>query len=103
MSRKLLIASALLVLVGLMLILYSSPALRLGLGFSGALGATFTSGNRTFTFTGIRNATGFAGGQFAGRGIGALTTLETLVGVGFVSVGLVLEVIIILLYQAKKE
>ena len=117
MSRKILVLSTVLLIVGVAVLIYADPLARLSLGVGGAPGRTVgfsVSVTRTFTFN---NSTitispgsgGFAGG-FPGGGFvtgrGATNTngtIETLVAMAILGVGLVLEVVTIFLWQGQPK
>ena len=96
MTSKLLIASILLIVVGLALLVYTNTYIRVETGTTpGFTGVTTFARTGTFTgfpgnFTGFGNFTRTAGE--AARG--ALTTngIESLVGLGLVAGGVILEV-----------
>ena len=93
MVSKLVLASVALVAVGLGLIVVSDPLLRVVTGTggftpgAGGFTGNFTRGNFTSgQFTALRRGGG------GGFGLGSLTALESLAGIGLVGAGLLLEV-----------
>jgi hypothetical protein len=121
MDRRLLIVSTLLVLCGFLLMAYSDPAARAGLGLSNPTVTTPTfprnvtgifpgNGTGTFsftfsrTFTGTRSFTFPSGGVTVARGGGGVvisttTQEEALGGLGLVAVGILLEVFTLFLWE----
>jgi hypothetical protein len=101
MSRKILVVSLVLLVVGLGVLVYSDPLARLSFGASRS-GFPVTSFTRstTFTFTG-GNFTIPSGGLPGRSGLLGGTTAEvaTLVAIAVVAVGLVLEVLALLMWQ----
>jgi hypothetical protein len=108
MSRKLLILSTVLLLVGVAILVYADPLARLSLGgapgritFNNSITRTFTFGNSTVT---VPPGSGtFPGGGFVGRVGDTNGQLETLVALAILAVGIVLEVVTVLLWQSKPK
>jgi hypothetical protein len=101
-----------LLLAGVVLLLYADPLARVSLGVSSStfsftsVTRTFTTGTRTVTFSpgsGNFTAGSFPAGGFAGRSVNTNGTIETLVAIGLVGVGLVLEVMTIFLWQGQQK
>lgn len=110
LSRRLLIVSTVLVLGGLLLLAYSDPAVRVNLGGATGGSTTFTfTGNRTFNpnVTRIFTFNGTGGLPTGGLSRGGVTStdtqIETYVGLGLLSVGLLLEVFTIFLWQGPAK
>ncbi len=113
MSRKILLLSTVLLLAGVALLLYADPLARLSLGvssptfsFTSSVTRTFTTGSRTVTFSpgsGNFTAGSFPTGGLAGRSVNTNGTIETLVAIALVGVGLVLEVMTIFLWQGQQK
>jgi hypothetical protein len=107
-SRRILILSAVMVILGLAALIYVDPLARLSFGATAGrvftanstrtfTGGTFTFGNRTISVT---PGSGVPG-AFAARGVDSTGMIETLVAVALVAVGIVLEVLVIFLWQGK--
>jgi hypothetical protein len=99
-----------LVLGGLLLLAYSDPAVGVNLGGTPGGSTTFTiTGTRTFhgNLTGtfpFNGTSGFPTGGLSGRGITSTDTqIETYVGLGLLSVGLLLEVFTIFLWHGPAK
>ena len=111
MSRRILILSTVLLLAGVVVMLYADPLARLTLGFSPTGSSFVSSVTRTFTFanrtiTANPGAGGFGGafgGGLGGRAVNTTGTVETLVAIGLIGVGLVLEVMTVFLWQGKPK
>ena len=105
MSRRILVVSAVLLIIGMAVLIYADPLARLAFGTS-PTGRAFTS-NTTQTFT-FNNRTitagpgGLAGG-FVGRatGVNTLGSVATLIAIALISVGVVLEFVVIFLWQDR--
>jgi len=101
LPSKLVIVSIALVAVGLVLLVYTNPYIRVETGTSPTgfvgPGTSFTRTATTFTFTGFPgNFTGLgnftrSGGAFA-RNTLTTTDVESLTGLGLVAAGMILEV-----------
>ena len=117
MDRKLLILSTIMVLAGLLLMAYSDPAVRVGLGIptgstttvSFSRTRTFPFGNETFAFPGngtfSRTFSIPRGGFPITRGVVISTTTqaESLIGLGLVAIGLLFEAFTLFLWQSPAD
>lgn len=120
MDRKLLIVSTVMLLAGLLLMAYSDPAVRAGLGLTSTATTTpiftrsvtgispgnFTfSGNFSRTFTGTISIPSGGFAATGGRGVVISTTTqeEAFIGLGLVAVGLLLEVFTLFLWQTPAD
>ena len=102
MSRKILILSAVFLVAAMAIMVYADPLARLSLGqagpaFTSNTTRTVTFNNSTFTFN-PGSITGF-------RGRGAVNSsgqIETLAAIALAAVGLVLEFVVVFLWQEEK-
>jgi len=112
MSRRLLVISTVVLLVGVAILIYADPLARLSFGgtpgrFTGAFTSTFTGtftrtlGNSTFTVS--PGSGGFPGVGAAVRTGDTNGQVETLIAIALLAVGLVLEVMTIFLWQSKPK
>jgi hypothetical protein len=99
------------VLAGLLLMAYSDPAVKAGLGLSTTSTTITRTGTRAFpgnfTFTGSFSRTFSLPGGFpvtGGRGVIISTTTqeEALIGLGLVSIGILLEAFTLFLWEPSK-
>ena len=119
MNRNLAVVSIILVLAGLVLMSYSDPAVRAGLGFPNTTQtAPGFPRNGTETFTGgfpfSRSFSGTFSGTFSfptrgltavgGRGIEISTTEqeEAVIGLGLVAIGVLLEAFQLFLWEPSR-
>ena len=92
MGKRIVLVSIALTAVGIALLLVSNPYLRLANGAaSTSLTGGFTRGAGNFTNF-ATNSTAFAARIGAARSAGVMTSVESVVGLGLVAVGLILEV-----------
>lgn len=105
MSRKILVVSLVLLVVGLAVLVYSDPVARLSFGRAGT---GFPTGNTTRTFTFAGGTPGnftISGGTGTRGGLAGATTTDrvfTLVALALVAVGVVLEALALFLTQGGK-
>lgn len=108
MSRKILVISTVLLLVGVAVLIYADPLARLSLGVSTSRVSFTSSFTRTFsfansTFTVGPGSAGFPTGLAGARAVDTNGQAETLVALGLLAVGIVLEVMTIFLWQGKPK
>jgi hypothetical protein len=89
LGRRIVLVSVALTVVGIALLVISNPYLRFATGaaptrFAGGFTGNFTSFSR--------NSTAFTSRISAARNAGITTSVESVVGLGLVAVGLILEV-----------
>jgi hypothetical protein len=100
MVSKLVLASIVLIAVGLVLVVVSDPLLRVVTGTGG-----FTPGSGTFPGNFTRG--NFTSGQPVifrrGGGFGAMTAFESLAGIALVGAGLLLEVFSVFIKQTSPK
>ena len=101
MSRKLVVASIALTAVGVILLLISNPFLRFATSTTPQFSGNFTrfAGN----FTGGAGNSASLGSRFnASRGLTSATSIESILGLGLVGAGLILEVFSLFLQPQPK-
>lgn len=103
MSRKILVLSAVLLVAAIIVMVYADPLARLSLGQGRP--TFFGNGTRTATFnnsTFVLNPGSFP--AISGRGSGnSLGQIATLAAIAMAAVGLVLEFVVIFLWQDEKK
>jgi len=109
LSRKLLLAALVFVVLGLIFIIYPDPQFRLIFSRASVPGLSttrFTFGNgtgfpRNFTGAGGFNFTRGASARTAALGFSAASIIESIIGVGLISVGVVLMAVEMFLTPTK--